>query len=221
VYQLGVNELSDSVAWPSRDPQWATKVLLLGLISLIPIVGWLNSYGWMLSALDNLRSGTPELPPASIRYIGRGFDLFVVLLVYGLALALIFGALFGAGIGISIRTDGRGSAAGVALILLANAGLVVGVLALTTMIPVIIMATERGGIVGGLNVPALVGMIGRDVNLAFSHGLLALVASLIGSVGALLCLVGQIFTQPYGLAVLAGVVHHYEQSIGSPAASMG
>jgi Protein of unknown function (DUF4013) len=213
-----VNELSDSVAWPSRDPEWVTKVLLIGLINLIPIVGQLNLLGWMLAALDNLRAGRPELPPAGFQYIGRGLNLFVVFLVYGLVLGVTFGILFGVGLGITAGNDGQGNAVGVPLILLAYALLLLGVLVWYLFTPAVIVATERGGIAGGLNLPRLIAMVGADVNGALQHGLFALVAYLIGGLGAIACFIGQIFTAPYGYAVLAGVVHHYEQTAGPSAA---
>lgn len=213
-----MNELSDSVAWPSRDPEWVTKVLLIGLINLIPIVGQLNLLGWMLAALDNLRAGRPELPPAGFHYIGRGLNLFVVFLVYGLVLGVTFGILFGVGLGITAGNDGQGNAIGVPLILLAYALLLLGVLVWYLFTPAVIVATERGGIAGGLNLPRLIAMVGADVNGALQHGLFALVAYLIGGLGAIACFIGQIFTAPYGYAVLAGVVHHYEQTAGPSAA---
>lgn len=213
-----MNELSDSVAWPSRDPEWVTKVLLIGLINLIPIVGQLNLFGWMLAAVDNLRAGRPELPPAGFQYIGRGLNLFVVFLVYGLVLGVTFGILFGVGLGITAGNDGQGNAIGVPLILLAYALLLLGVLVWYLFTPAVIVATERGGIAGGLNLPRLIAMVGADVNGALQHGLFALVAYLIGGLGAIACLIGQIFTAPYGYAVLAGVVHHYEQTAGPSAA---
>jgi uncharacterized protein DUF4013 len=213
-----VNELSDSVAWPSRDPEWVTKVLLIGLINLIPIVGQLNLLGWMLAALDNLRAGRPELPPAGFQYIGRGLNLFVVFLVYGLVLGVTFAILFGVGLGITAGNDGQGNAIGVPLILLAYALLLLGVLVWYLFTPAVIVATERGGIAGGLNLPRLIAMVGADVNGALQHGLFALVAYLIGGLGAIACFIGQIFTAPYGYAVLAGVVHHYEQTAGPSAA---
>ena len=213
-----MNELSDSVAWPSRDPEWVTKVLLIGLINLIPIVGQLNLLGWMLAALDNLRAGRPELPPAGFQYIGRGLNLFVVFLIYGLVLGVTFGILFGVGLGITAGNDGQGNAIGVPLILLAYALLLLGVLVWYLFTPAVIVATERGGIAGGLNLPRLIAMVGADVNGALQHGLFALVAYLIGGLGAIACFIGQIFTAPYGYAVLAGVVHHYEQTAGPSAA---
>jgi hypothetical protein len=207
-----VTELSDSIAWPSRDPQWVSKILLTGLILIIPIVGQLVLVGWMLAALDNLRAGHPVLPPAGFSYIGRGLNLFAVYIVYALALALLFAALFGAGIAIAANATGGAGVIGVLLILLSYAALLVIGLALSLTTPVVIVATERGGIAGGLNVPRVIGMVRADVEEALRAGLFALVASLIGGIGAIACLIGQYFTTPYGYAVLAGVVHHYEST---------
>jgi Protein of unknown function (DUF4013) len=214
-----VNELSDSIAWPSRDPRWVSKVLLTGLILVIPVIGQLVLVGWMLAALDNLRAGHPVLPDAGFSYIGRGVNLFVVYIVYGVALVLVFGVVFGAGIAIAANTQGGAGALGVLLILLSYAIVLIAALGLSLMTPAVIVATERGGIGGGLNLPAVVRLVSADVEEALRAGLFALVASLIGGLGAIACLVGQYFTTPYGYAVLAGVVHYYERNAGSRAAS--
>jgi hypothetical protein len=214
-----VNELSDSIAWPSRDPEWVRKVLLTGLILCIPVVGAIVLLGWMLAALDNLRADRPVLPPAGFSYLGRGVNLFVVSLLYGVALLVVFGILFGAGLSIALSGTNAASLLGVALILLGYAILLVAGLGLSLVTPAIVVATERGGIAGGLNVPGVVRLVGADVEESLRAGLFALVASLIGSIGAIACLVGQFFTTPYGYAVLAGVVHHYERNAVSRATS--
>jgi Protein of unknown function (DUF4013) len=207
-----VTELSDSIAWPSRDPEWVSKILLTGLILIIPIVGQLVLVGWMLAALDNLRAGRPVLPPAGFSYISRGLNLFAVYIVYGLALVAVFGVLFGSGIAIASNARGGAGVLGVLLILLAYAVLLVAGLGLSLLTPVVIVATERGGIASGLNVVRIVDMVRADLEEALRAGLFALVASLIGGIGAIACLIGQYFTTPYGYAVLAGVVHHYEST---------
>ena len=212
-----MNELSDSIAWPSRDPEWATKVLLNGLILFIPIVGIIAVMGWMLTALDNLRAGRQQLPPASLSYIGRGANLFLVYLIYGLVLGAVFGVLIGLGVGLSVGLSGSpvASAAGLLLTLLSYGLVLLAGLALGVIFPAIIIATERGGIGGGLNLPAVIQIVSADFEESLRVGLFALVSYLIGGIGAIACLIGQNFTTPYGYAVLAGVVHHYERSIGA------
>jgi hypothetical protein len=214
-----VNELSDSIAWPSRDPEWVSKVLLTGLILIIPVVGQLVLLGWMLAALDNLRAGRPVLPDAGFSYLARGLNLFVVYLLYGLALVVLFGVLFGAGVALTLTGSSAASVVGVVLILLGYAVVVVAGLGLTMMTPAIVVATERGGIGGGLNLPGVVGLVRVDIEESLRAGLFTLVATLIGSIGAVACGIGQFFTTPYGYAVLAGVVHHFEQNAVSRATS--
>ncbi|HKF76352.1 MAG TPA: DUF4013 domain-containing protein [Candidatus Dormibacteraeota bacterium] len=209
-----MNGLSDSVAWPSRDPEWVAQVVLMGLINLIPIVGMMALLGWMLAALDNLRENRPVLPQAGFSYIRRGVDLFVVYLVYGLVLVLAWLVILAIGLGILALPGGRGTVLGVAVLLVGYAAVAIAALALLAFSPPIILATDRGGIAGGLNVPNLVAMATADVNETLRVGLFALVAFLIGGMGALVCLVGQVFTVPYGYAALARVVQHYEQTAG-------
>jgi hypothetical protein len=216
-----VNGLSDSIAWPSRDPQWVSKVLLTGLILLIPIVGQMVVLGWMLATVDNMRAGRQELPPAGFSYIGRGLPLFVVYLVYGLAIAVVFAGLLAAGVLISVAGRDAGTGPLGAFFILLSYGLVLlASLGLYVLSPPIIVATERGGIGGGLNLPWVIRMVSADVNSALYAGLFSLVAYLIGSIGAIACGIGQILTLPYGYAVLAGVVHHDERTAGPQATSV-
>ncbi len=92
------HSLGDSFAWPFRDPQWFNKIVLMGLIGLIPFVGWLQLLGWMLSALDNLRHGLQVLPPADFRYATRGINLFAASLIWGLAAFVLVYGLMGVAI---------------------------------------------------------------------------------------------------------------------------
>jgi hypothetical protein len=145
--------------------------------------------------------------------------LFVVYVAYVIALLAVFGVLFGAGLAIALSSTNAASLLGVALILLGYAILLVAGLGLSLVTPAIVVATERGGIAGGLNLPGVIRLVGADVEESLRAGLFTLVASLIGSIGAIACLIGQFFTTPYGYAVLAGVVHHYERNAASRATS--
>ena len=67
----------DGFSWPFQDPQWASKILVQGLITLIPIVGWIATTGWLVLTIDNYRTGRRELPPYGF-HLERGIVLFVV-----------------------------------------------------------------------------------------------------------------------------------------------
>src|SRR5258708_35404320 len=89
-----MDRIIDAFAWPLKDPDWLTKLLIVALTLLIPIVGAINGLGWMLACLERLRAGEERLAPANLRYIGRGFPLFVVNFVYILGVAGAAGLLF-------------------------------------------------------------------------------------------------------------------------------
>ena len=213
-----MNDWGDAIGWPPRDPAWISKIVVMGLIGLIPIIGGICLLGWMLAALDNLRAGRSELPPYGFQYLGRGINLFVVVLVYGVILAVILGVFFAVGFGLaaagSNANSGAASALGGLIILLGYAVLLVGALALYFLLPPIVLETERGGIGAGLNVPEILKLARRNSSATLLAGLMTILAYVIGGIGGVLCGIGVILTTAYGYAMLAGVIRVYEQQIG-------
>ena len=79
--------------WFTTTPEWTARVLITGLIALIPIVGVINMMGWTLAATDMFRSRWKELPPAGFQHLERGVAPFVAGLAYGLVFFVVFGML--------------------------------------------------------------------------------------------------------------------------------
>jgi hypothetical protein len=215
-----VDRITDAFSWPAKDPEWAAKLLVIGLILLIPIVGSINGLGWMLASLDRLRAGEQTLAPANLRYIGRGFRLFVVDLGYGLVVAAIAAAVYvPALILASNQSQGSANAAlislAIALSLLAFSVATLGSLALNFVMPSIVLATDRGGIGAGLRVPTVLRHARANIANTLIAGLMLIAAGFIGSLGLVACGIGVLFTTAYALAMQAWVVRSFE--IGSPA----
>jgi uncharacterized membrane protein (DUF485 family) len=91
--------------WFTKTPDWAQRVIVTGLIGLIPIIGSINLLGWTLTATDMVRGGWKELPPAGFQNLERGVAPFVVSLVYGLLLWVVFVVL--AVVAVALGTSGR------------------------------------------------------------------------------------------------------------------
>lgn len=211
--------LGDSFAWPFRDPEWFNKIVLMGLIGIIPIVGWLQLLGWMLASLDNLRHGWQVLPPAGFHYATRGINLFAASLIWGLAVAvLIYGsmgvAIF-AMLSLAPRSSNGGSSDAFPLFffplmfgLTAAFGLII--VAIYVLIPPLIVFTDRTGLGGAFNVAGFVHAIRSSPQESVAAAALALVSYFISGLGSYLCYVGILFTFPYSLAILAGVLRWYE-----------
>jgi hypothetical protein len=210
-----MDRIGDAFVWPVRDPEWLSKVLIMGLILLIPIVGAMNGLGWMLATLDRLRAGEEKLPPANFEHLGRGFQLFVVFLAYYVGLALIAALLYVPAI-VLLAEQGRESSStplvliGLGLLLLGSSFVTLASLALTFATPSIVLAFDRGGIAGGVRID----QVGRRATASLINtliaGLMLIAAGVVGQLGTILCLVGVVFTGAYALAMQAWIIRSFE-----------
>ena len=205
-----MTSVGDSFAWPFQDPGWFGKMVVQGLIFIIPIVGWIAMVGWFVMTIDNYRAGRRELPPAGF-HLERGIGLFVVLLVYAIVFA-IPGGLIG---GIGSRSDSAGLAVLGQLISFALS------LLLAFLSPSIILHTYRTGIAGGFDVASVWQTATTHTQTSVIAGLLIYVARLIGGLGIILCCVGLLFTIPYSVAITAGIIAWYEREVAGGPAPLG
>jgi Protein of unknown function (DUF4013) len=198
--------LGDSFGWPFRDGSWVSKVLLQGLILIIPIIGWIALAGWILESLDNVRNGRQELAPAGFP-LGRGFQLFIVELVYYLVAGIPAWVLFGIGGAVSQQSTGGGGALiGIAYLYQAVASLFILFLS-----PAILVSTYRGGISGGLSIGSVWALATANATNSILAALVFLVASIISYLGLILCFIGVLFTTVYAGAVVAGAAAWFDQ----------
>ena len=216
-----MDRITDAFIWPTRDPEWVKKLLIIALILLIPIVGAINGLGWMLASIDRLRAGEKGLAPANLGYIVRGFPLFVANLVYELAIALVAGAIYIPAV-LMASNESHGSAnpavisGAIILSLLAFSIVTLGSLALNFAMPSIVLATDAGGISGGLNLATVLRRVRANLSNTLIAGLMLIAAGFVGSLGIIACAIGILFTTAYALAIQAWVIRSFE--VGSPAA---
>jgi Protein of unknown function (DUF4013) len=216
-----VDRITDAFVWPVRDPKWLATVLIMALTLLIPIVGAINGIGWMLASLDLLRAGEEKLAPANLGYLGRGIRLFAVNLVYTLAIGLVVAVIYVPGVLIASR-ESRGPASttlislAIALSLLAFSIATLGSLVLNFLTPSIVLATERGGVAGGLALVSVLRNARANLVNTLIAGLMLIAAGFVGSLGLFACGIGVLFTMAYALAMQSWVVRSFE--VGSPAA---
>jgi Protein of unknown function (DUF4013) len=216
-----VERITEAFTWPVRDPEWPAKLLIIALTLLIPIIGAINGIGWMLATLDRLRAGEEKLAPANLTYLGRGTRVFAVQLVYGLTVVAIALLIYVPAIVLSIR-QGQGSAnpavIGAALLLyLVGFGVITILrLAIEFAMPAIVLAPDRRGISGGLQVDAVIRRCRMNLTNTLIAGLMLIAASFVGSLGIIACGIGVLFTVAYALAMQAWIIRSFE--LGSHAA---
>jgi hypothetical protein len=210
-----VERIADAFVWPFRDRDGVRKVVVIGLILVIPVVGAINGLGWMLAALDRLRAGEETMPPANFGHLARGLGLFAVLVVYYLAAVVVAAVLYVPAVLIlSSQSSGNPNAglvtAGVGLSLVSYSFLTLMSLAIGFATPAIVLAYDRGGIAGGLSVKRVVRTaIASPVNTLIA-GLMLIAAGIAGGLGIIVCFVGVFFTQAYQLAMQAWIIRSFE-----------
>ena len=210
-----MNSIGDAFGWAFRDPQWPSKVLLQGLIVIIPVVGWIAMNGWLLMAYENARAGKNELSPAGF-HLSRGIAMFGVFLIYGVVLGVPGGAFVTAGsiaAGQSHNAFNAGSPlAGLGYLLYFAAGLF-----LNFLVPSLIVHTYRRGFAGGMDVLSVWQLATANLNNSLAAGLIVFVVSFIGGLG-FVCCIGFIFTIPWQNTVMAAVAAWYEKVQAAPPA---
>jgi uncharacterized protein DUF4013 len=211
-----MDRITEAFTWPFRDPDWISKILVIALILLIPIVGSINGLGWMLASLDRLRAGEERLAPANLSYLGRGIRLFAVELIYALVIALVAVLIFVPAFAIATHQD-QGSAnapliaAAVFLNILGFSVITLLSLGLTFATPAIVLATDAGGIGGGIRVGAVLRRCRVNLTHTLIAGLMLIAASFVGSLGSVVCGVGALVTTAYALAMQAWVIRSFEK----------
>lgn len=213
-----MTSLGDSFGWAFRDPAWPGKMLVQGLIAIIPIVGWIAMTGWLMMAFENARAGRNELPPAGF-HLERGFPIFIAFLVYGIVLSIPAIILYAIGGATAAANNGNNAAAAAGSGLFSLAGLIgfVAGLFLRFLIPSLIVNTYHGGLAGAFDVEKVWRGATLNVTNSVLAGLIILVASFIGGIG-FICCIGFIFTIPYENTINAGAAAWFEKQQAAPAA---
>jgi hypothetical protein len=186
--------------WFTSTPDWFSRVLVMGLIGIIPIVGAINLLGWALTATDMVRGGWKELPPAGFQHLNRGVAPFVVSLVYGLVLgAVLFVLVF---MTVFFATSGRaGVVLAVGLGLLSILIFLAWWLISLYLFGALIMASDRLGIAKALDPLRLFAQARANheasLHIAVIYGLASIAIAAIG--------VALAFIIPFGGGILVSL----------------
>lgn len=195
-------DIGISFGYMFEDKDWLKKILIGGLISLIPIVNF-AALGYLVQIIRNVRDGQalplPEWDQFG-EYFVSGLWLFVVFLIYSIPV-IILACLQGVGTAV-IGSSGSGGGDDMATVYLIVStclsclmgiwGLVIGVLS-----PAIFVRFAETGQVGAtMRFGGLMDVIRANVGGYVIVMLLIWVATgIIAPLGLILCLVGVIFTQ--------------------------
>jgi len=191
-------------SYPFQDKDWIQKILLTGVISLIPIVGQIAVLGWLIEITARVIRGESDPMPKWEDFGGlfmSGLKAFALGFIFGLPLMII---AFPAAI-IDTLVDSESAAVVFSLLLacLSCLSIIYG-LALAFIIPAAYgELAATGSLASALNIGTLIERI-RKAPAAYLLAFLGiLVASFLAGFGVILCFVGVLFTGAYAYAVEA------------------
>jgi hypothetical protein len=202
------------------------KIVVQGLIAIIPIVGWIAAVGWLMMAFENARAGRNELPPAGF-HLARGIGLFGVYVIYAIVLNIPAWILDGIGAATTATTNRViQNASGNYNFTYYNSPLqglgslwsFLASLFLDFLTPSLIVLVFHNGFSGGLDVARVWRYATSNLSNSLIAGLLVFVTGFITAAGLIACCIGVFFTAMYSISIQAGVAAWFERQQAAPAA---
>ena len=190
------------------DPDWVKKLIIGGIVSLIPVIGSLVALGYMIAVGRNVIRGNPQpLPEWSDfgQMIIDGLYVFVIAIVYTLPIFLVMCIIMlpAMAIGGAFGDNGEMGAIGaLGICCFSGFAIIYSIVVGWLFLPAAIARyADTGDMMSALRFGEVLA-ISRANPIVFLMALLvSWVASLVASVGIILCCVGVIFTSFYAQCV--------------------
>ncbi len=190
------------------DKDWFKKLAIMGLITLIPILGQIVLAGWMIDIIKKLIHHEPtDLPDLDFGgQLSRGFSAFVVGLVYAIPVFVLVGiqSIITGALTSGYTSDGSGSADTVVMVVSLCFGIVNFLLSIVLyfIYPIAYgKLAETGKISEALKFGEVFSLIKKAPGAIFIAVLGAMLASIIAPLGAIACVIGILLTVVYASAI--------------------
>jgi hypothetical protein len=201
-------DISSSFSYMFQDEGWIKKILIGGVVGIIPIVNF-AAIGYMIQIIRNVRDGQalplPEWDEFG-KYFMDGLWIFLIFLVWSIPIILVACLQ---GIGTAIIAESNEQAANAYGIISAcfTCLIVLWGLVIAAVSPAIFVRfAEVGEFMVGFQFSEIFDIIRVNVGNYIIVILLIWLAGLIASLGLILCLVGVIFTQFWSYLVAGNLV---------------
>lgn len=193
---------SKAFSYMFQDNDWFGKLLVVGLISLIPVVGQLYLLGWSVEVLRRVRANRQDLLPRThfTEFVKIGFSAGVLDIFFFIPAYLILG--FNKILQNIINKNDNVSIFSMSfLCVMSVVALIVAYLMSFLAIVGRINYAKTGDLVSCLNYTETFRVVKANWQILAVVALMEIVAGLIGIIGGIFCFIGLIFTLPYACAV--------------------
>jgi len=188
-------DIGSSFTYMFEDENWLKKLLIGGIVAIIPIVNF-AAFGYIIQIIRNTRDGHPTPLPEWDQfgaYFMDGLWIFLIMLVYLIPVILLSCIQ---GVGTAALANSQ-DAESIVAILSGCLSCLMGLwsLVVAVILPaVMIRYAEVGEFMAGFRFGEIFSVITANVGSYIVVLLLMWVASFIGLLGIILCVIGVIFT---------------------------
>jgi hypothetical protein len=201
-------DIGSSFTYMFEDEDWIKKILIGGVVALIPIVNF-AAIGYLIQTLRNVRDGQPlPLPEWDQfgQYFMDGLWVFLIFLVWAIPIILVACLQ---GIGTAVLAEANEDVASAVGIVSACFSCLMGLWGLVLGIigpAILIRYAEVGEFMAGFRFSEVFAVITANIGNYIIVMLLIWVASFVASLGVILCVVGVIFTQFWSYLVAGNLM---------------
>lgn len=199
------------------DPDWLQKIVIGGIVALIPVIGWVLVYGYMIAIGRNVIRGEAQpLPDWSDfgQFLVDGLYAFVIGIVYTLpifiVMCLVLFPALAIGGGFDSNTDELDAIGVLGICCFTGFAVLYGLAVGWLFLPAgLARYADTGDVMSALRFGE-VWAISRANPIAFLMALIVtVVASFVAGFGVILCVIGVLFTSFYSQCVTG---HAYGQA---------
>ncbi len=201
-------EFSKAFTFVFSDQNWIKKILILGLVSLIPIIGWLVILGWSLQITRQIiKNEVFNLPDLHFgEQLSLGFKGFVIALVFTLP-AMLFSlpSIAVAPLGQAVELDEQTLSTMIVLVSVCCGGIqLIYSIGIAFFLPAAFgNFVDKGFLSAGFRLGELFNLV-KAAPVAYLLVVVgSMLASFIAGLGFIACIIGAIFTFAYSQAIVA------------------
>ncbi|MCS6939993.1 MAG: DUF4013 domain-containing protein [Roseiflexaceae bacterium] len=215
-------EIGKTFSFVTEDEQWITKVLIGGLVPLIPIVGLFAVQGYSYRVAQNVARGNPRPLPAWGEFgdfLKIGFMAFVIQFVYALPVAVVYGIFVFLALAAAASVgDSDGGEALIGLLSLCFFPLIfiVGIVCAFAGWAAIMRYLATDTFSEAFKFAEVFAVLRSNIGLFLMILAVGILAALVASVGAIACGIGMLFTGFYAYCMIGHAVGQAMQRIFPP-----
>ena len=208
---------SEPFGFPFEDKEWFNKLLIPGLIMLIPFIGGFYLLGWSMEITRQIIFREQICIPNTdfSKFTVRGLKVYVISLIYSLPMIVLSIPFIIAYVALFSSTNGdvnNVAIGGATLVSLCTGGLLLLYsLAMSLFLPAsyshFLMNQEE--ISAGLKIREIASLVKKAPVAYLLVFVGTMIASLIASLGSIACGIGMVITAPYAMLIMT---HLYGQA---------